>query len=59
MPPVRGQSASGSRRYACFTEEWSVCLARGNCRGDEGLSIDGAPLPSMPSINGDAAEHIL
>ncbi|KAF2551252.1 hypothetical protein F2Q68_00035473 [Brassica cretica] len=46
-------------RYARFTEEWSVCLARGSCRGDEGLSIDGA---SLPSVNGDAkiwAEHIL
>ncbi|KAF2584615.1 hypothetical protein F2Q70_00035288 [Brassica cretica] len=39
MPPVLGQSASCSRRYARFTEEWSVCLARGSCRGDEGLSI--------------------
>lgn len=26
MPPVWGQSASCSRCYACFTEEWSVCL---------------------------------
>ena len=40
MPPVGGQSASCSRSYACFTEEWSVWLARGRCRGDEGLSID-------------------
>ncbi|WZZ88408.1 hypothetical protein YC2023_116987 [Brassica napus] len=45
--------------YARFTEKWLVCLARGSCRGDEGLSIDGAPLPSidgapLPSIDGDA-----
>ncbi|KAF3586441.1 hypothetical protein F2Q69_00029956 [Brassica cretica] len=31
--------------------QWSVCLARGSCRGDGGLSIDGAPLVS---IDGDA-----
>ncbi|KAF3604125.1 hypothetical protein F2Q69_00035457 [Brassica cretica] len=55
------------RGYAHFIEEWSVCLARGNCRGNEGLSIDGEPLPSidgapLPSIDGDAriwAKHIL
>ncbi|WZY93543.1 hypothetical protein YC2023_065872 [Brassica napus] len=35
--------------YACFTEEWSVCLARGSCRGDERLLIDGAPLVSIDS----------
>ncbi|KAF2611600.1 hypothetical protein F2Q70_00011998 [Brassica cretica] len=40
MPPGLGQSASCSRRYACFTKEWSVYLARESCRGDEGLSID-------------------
>ena len=51
MQPVWGQSASYRRSYACFTEEWPVCLARGSCRGDEGLSIDGSPLPS---IDGDA-----
>ena len=36
-----------------------VCLARESCRGDEGLSIVGAPLVS---IDGDArirAENIL
>ncbi|WZZ04345.1 hypothetical protein YC2023_090266 [Brassica napus] len=27
--------------------DWSVCLARGSCRGDEGLSINGAPFPSV------------
>ncbi|KAF2555051.1 hypothetical protein F2Q68_00016119 [Brassica cretica] len=27
--------------------QWSVCLARGSCRGDGGLSIDGAPLVSI------------
>ncbi|KAF3586327.1 hypothetical protein F2Q69_00029528 [Brassica cretica] len=45
--------------YARFTEEWSVCLARGSCRGDEGLSIDET---ALVSIDGDAriwAEHIL
>ncbi|KAF2576249.1 hypothetical protein F2Q70_00003091 [Brassica cretica] len=57
--PCHRQSASYSISYDCFTEEWSVCLARGSCRGDKGRSIDGAPLPS---IYGDAriwAEHIL
>ncbi|KAF3522419.1 hypothetical protein F2Q69_00049435 [Brassica cretica] len=52
------------RSYARYTEEWSVCLVRGGCRGDEGLSIEGAPLPS---IDGDArigdariwTEHVL
>ena len=50
MPPVSDQSASCSRSYACFTEEWPVCLARGSYRGDEGTSIDGAPIMS---IDGD------
>ncbi|WZZ59442.1 hypothetical protein YC2023_059549 [Brassica napus] len=45
------QNASYSKGYVRFTEEWSVCLARGSCRGDEGLSIDGSPLPS---VDGDA-----
>ncbi|KAF3584375.1 hypothetical protein F2Q69_00027428 [Brassica cretica] len=40
MPPVRGQSTSGKRSYARFTEEWSVCLARGSCREEERMSID-------------------
>ncbi|KAF3551552.1 hypothetical protein DY000_02007955 [Brassica cretica] len=35
MPPVLGQSASCSRGYAHFPEEWSVCFARESCRGDE------------------------
>ncbi|KAF3597817.1 hypothetical protein DY000_02020905 [Brassica cretica] len=51
--------ASCSKSHAHFTEEWSVCLAKGSCRGDKRLSIDVAPLPS---IDGDAriwAEHIL
>ena len=59
MPPVWGQSAFYSRSYALFTEEWSVCLARRSCQGDERLSIDGVP---MPSVDGDAriwSEHIL
>ncbi|KAF3609631.1 hypothetical protein DY000_02049456 [Brassica cretica] len=43
--------ASYSRSYVHFTEEWSICLTRGSCRGDEGLSIDGAHLVS---IDGDA-----
>ncbi|WZZ58281.1 hypothetical protein YC2023_058388 [Brassica napus] len=47
MPLVCGQSASCSISYTRFTEKWSVCLARESCRGDEGLSIDGAPLPSI------------
>ena len=45
-----GQSPSCSRSYAHFTEEWSVCLARGSCRGDEGLLIN---------ITALWAEHIL
>ena len=28
IPPVWGHSASYSISYVCFTEEWSVCLAR-------------------------------
>ncbi|KAF2548794.1 hypothetical protein F2Q70_00020466 [Brassica cretica] len=40
MPPVRGQSTSCKRSYACFTEEWSVYLARGSCREEERMSID-------------------
>ena len=58
MPPVWGQSASYSRRYTCFTEEWSVCLARGSCRGDKGLSIDGAPLSSIDGDSRTWAKHI-
>ncbi|KAF2571613.1 hypothetical protein F2Q70_00004328 [Brassica cretica] len=48
-----------SRSYARFTEEWSICLARGSCRGDEGPSIDDT---AFVSIDGDAriwVEHIL
>ena len=59
MPPVWGQSASCGRRYVCFTKEWSVCLARGSCRGDEGLSIDVAALVSIDSDARIWAEHIL
>ncbi|KAF3532905.1 hypothetical protein DY000_02040726 [Brassica cretica] len=51
MPPALGQSASCSRSYAHFTEEWSGCLARGRCRGDEGLSID---ITALVSIDSDA-----
>ena len=39
--------------------ELSVCLTRGICRGDEGLSIDET---ALASVNSDAriwAEHIL
>ncbi|KAF3513900.1 hypothetical protein F2Q69_00004184 [Brassica cretica] len=56
---VLGQSASSSRSYARFTEEWSVCLVRRSCREEERMSID-AEL--MISIDMDArmwAEHIL
>ncbi|KAF2542668.1 hypothetical protein F2Q68_00031165 [Brassica cretica] len=45
------QSTSSSRSYAYFTEEWSVCLLRGSCRGDEGLSIVET---AFLSIDGDA-----
>uniref|UniRef100_A0A0D3CFD2 Uncharacterized protein n=1 Tax=Brassica oleracea var. oleracea TaxID=109376 RepID=A0A0D3CFD2_BRAOL len=41
--------ASCSRSYARFTEEWSVCLASGSCRGDDGLSIDNTALVSIDS----------
>ncbi|KAF2544799.1 hypothetical protein F2Q70_00020879 [Brassica cretica] len=58
MPPVLGQSASCSRGYARFTEEWSVCLARGSCRGDEGLSIDNTALVSIDSDARTWAKHI-
>ncbi|KAF3595211.1 hypothetical protein DY000_02022682 [Brassica cretica] len=54
MPPVLGQSASSSRSYACSTEEWSLCLARGSCRRDERMSIDGAPIMS---IGGDTRKQ--
>ncbi|KAF3527190.1 hypothetical protein F2Q69_00048523 [Brassica cretica] len=47
------------RRYASFTEEWSVYLARGSRRGDEGLSIDGAPLPSIDEDARIWAEQML
>ncbi|KAF2575284.1 hypothetical protein F2Q70_00002498 [Brassica cretica] len=50
MPPISGQSASCSRGYAHFTEEWSVCLARGSCRKEEATSIDTA---LCTSIDGD------
>ncbi|KAF3486819.1 hypothetical protein F2Q69_00053928 [Brassica cretica] len=49
MPPVLGQSASCNTGYARFTEEWSACLAKGSCRGDEGLSIDNTALVSVDS----------
>ena len=50
MPSVSGQSASCSRSYARFTEEWSVCLARGSCREEKAASIDAA---FCTSIDGD------
>ncbi|KAF3555997.1 hypothetical protein F2Q69_00013822 [Brassica cretica] len=50
MPPGLGQSASCSRSYAHFTEDWSVCLARGSCGGDQGLSIDVTALLPVNSI---------
>ncbi|CAG7863766.1 unnamed protein product [Brassica rapa] len=55
MPPVSGQSASCSRSYARFTEEWSVCLARGSCREEEAASIDAA---FCTSIDGDPRSYI-
>ena len=58
MPPVWGQSASRSRSYSCFTEEWSVCLARGSCRGDKGLSIDDTALVSIHSDSRTWIKHI-
>ncbi|KAF3487150.1 hypothetical protein F2Q69_00052921 [Brassica cretica] len=58
MPPVLSQSASCSRSYVCFTEAWSVCLARGSCQGDEGLSIDVTALVSVDSDVRIRAEHI-
>ncbi|KAF3503823.1 hypothetical protein F2Q69_00043191 [Brassica cretica] len=67
MTPVLDQSASCCTGYACFTKEWSVSLARGSCRGDEGLSIDETALVSIDetalvSIDSEAriwSEHIL
>ncbi|KAF2567810.1 hypothetical protein F2Q68_00024862 [Brassica cretica] len=59
MPPVLGQSASCNRSYARFTEEWSVCLARGSCRRDEGLSIDNTALVSIDSDARIWDEHVL
>ncbi|KAF2561404.1 hypothetical protein F2Q70_00016391 [Brassica cretica] len=47
------------RSQSAFTEEWSVCLARGSCRGDEGLSIDETTLVSIDSDARIWAEHIL
>ncbi|WZZ59340.1 hypothetical protein YC2023_059447 [Brassica napus] len=41
------------RRYARFTEEWSVCLVKESCRGDEGPSIDNT---SLVSTDDDARE---
>ncbi|KAG5397540.1 hypothetical protein IGI04_019354 [Brassica rapa subsp. trilocularis] len=55
MPPVSCQSASCSRRYARFTEEWSVCLARGSCREEKATSIDAA---FCTSIDGDPRSYI-
>ncbi|KAF3495512.1 hypothetical protein DY000_02054590 [Brassica cretica] len=54
-----GRPRPGARSYARFTEEWSFCLARGSCRGDEGLSIDVAALLSIDSDARIWAEHIL
>ncbi|KAG5375352.1 hypothetical protein IGI04_039948 [Brassica rapa subsp. trilocularis] len=55
MPPVSGQSASCSRSYARFTEEWSVCLARGSCREEKAASIDAA---LCTSIDGDLRSYL-
>ncbi|KAF3586437.1 hypothetical protein F2Q69_00029952 [Brassica cretica] len=59
MPPVLGQSAFCSRGYPRVNEEWSVCPARGSCRGDEGLSIEETSLVSIDSDARIWAEHIL
>ncbi|KAF3556299.1 hypothetical protein F2Q69_00013086 [Brassica cretica] len=59
MPSVLDKSASCSRSYARFTEEWSVCLARESCRGDEGLSIDVTALLSVDNDARISAENIL
>ncbi|KAF3557899.1 hypothetical protein F2Q69_00013140 [Brassica cretica] len=53
------QKASWSRSYTRCTEEWLVCLARGSCRGDEGLSIDETVFVSVYSDTRIWAEHIL
>ncbi|WZZ32268.1 hypothetical protein YC2023_015669 [Brassica napus] len=53
------QNCTNARSYACFIEEWLVCLARGSCRGDEGLSIDETTLVSIESDATIWAEHIL
>ena len=59
IPPIGGHSASCSRSYARFTEECSVFLVRGSCRGDEGLSIDFKALVSVDSDDRIWPEHIL
>ena len=59
MPPVWGQSASYSRSYSCFTNEVSVCLARGSCREHKGVSIDAALCISIDKNPRMWAEHIL
>ena len=59
IPPVWGQSSSCSRSYAHFTEEWSVCLARGSCREEEHMSIDAELLTSIDMDARTLAEHIL
>ncbi|KAF3538161.1 hypothetical protein F2Q69_00021690 [Brassica cretica] len=58
MLPGLGQSASCSRSYARFTEEWSVCLARGSCRGDKRLSSDNTALVLIDSDARTWAKHI-
>ena len=59
MPPVWGQSATCRITYARFTEELSVFLARGSCRGDEWMSIDKTVLVSIDSDARTWAKHIL
>ena len=59
IPLVWGQSASCSRSYSSFTEEWSVCLAREICREEEHMSIDAELLTSNDMDARMRAEHIL
>ena len=58
MPPVWGQSASCSRGYSRFIEEWSVCLARGSCREEERMSIDAELLTLIDMDARTWAKHI-
>ncbi|KAF3565536.1 hypothetical protein DY000_02013278 [Brassica cretica] len=56
---VLGQSASCSRSYARFPDEWSLYLARGSCREEERMSIDAELLTSIDMDARMRAEHIV